>query len=154
GSSSGGVAFWTGLLLLFLPFFAFLAVLDRFAPGIMKSHTAASQTYHPIRYISWSRVFRVAMVPLLATAIAVPIVYFITHARLSEKPYSVNLDQVNRAIPKEGTLVEVSGRIARRYLASYRYGDQTYGTDYFYVPFTSSGWTPAQPVQFILLEQV
>lgn len=147
GTSTGGLEFFVGLVVLMLPLWVGLAILDRVAPGLMNAAAGPA-----IRVMSWGKVFGITAIPLAATAIAIPMVSFAAKARLNERIYEVNLENANGAALKEGAFVELNGQTVRRYVASYRYGNHRHSTDYFYTPFTASTWRPADPVRFILYQ--
>lgn len=155
GSSTGGVAFGIGFLLLALPVFAVFAVLSRVAPQLWQAGSGSAASYGAkTSPITWKRAFAISAIPLAVAAVAVPAVYMLEQTKLKETVYTINLEHANGAVPKNGSLVLLTGIVARPYAASYRYGNQTHSRDHAYAPLTASTWTPAEPVSFVVHESL
>ena len=149
GSTSGGRDVAFALVLLLLPLLIVMAVLGRFTPQLLEPVGSAGfmQAAYPR---SWKKIFGITAIPLALTGIAVVIVYFVAQQNLREARHAVNLEDVNAPLQNKASYVTVTGLVARRYLASYRYGNHTHANDYVYVPLTNAGWTPADPVRIVV----
>ena len=135
--------------LLIVPLFAFIALLSKISPQLVNSGTKPRSRSGRELVFSWKRVLGISTIPLLATVVAAPILYFVAHQELGEPVYNLNLDDTNSSIPKEAKFIALTGRAAP-HVAAYREGD----TDHVFTPITASGWTPADPVRFIAYETV
>lgn len=167
GSGSLKHAVIATFLIWFLPLFAILESLRRFAPSVMfrsmeqRAATGASRPA-PSGYtgwltrLSWTSIFAYTGMLLTVTAAAYAAMLFLEQQQKQEKVYEVDLTSgpgtQTSDLPGEAKFAEVTGLIVRRYASVYAHGTNA-GSPYEYevfAPVTGSGWRLADPVRYFV----
>ena len=114
-----------------------------------RGYDLARMSQQPVR-ITWKWVWIITALPIVAGLVLYGVWSYTDRQDSHRKIYSVRLTSDAPVLPKEAKFVEVSGVMARRYALQYKKTENDNVTFQLYAPITAPGWTPNQPVRYVV----
>jgi len=119
-------------------------------PGLLERMNQPVQ----IQHISWKAVLWVTAIPVALAAILYPILNYSDKRDQQEKIYTIDLKAGAPDPPKQAKFVELTGLIARPYVVMFKKTSGGSASYELFAPITGKGWTPADPVRFVVRDEV
>lgn len=136
-----------GFLILLAPFTAIAVAIEKLKPGIgARQPRVATSTGSPF-YLSWKGILLMTAGALAITAAISGVFVYLGMRESRQAIQEVNLGDPSASLPGTTSFVKLSGVIAREYLTGYT---ERKSRTHVYVPITEAGWTPDEPVRFLI----